>query len=149
MDILHYTNRFNLILDIIFRPKMFKNELLRSQQEEIDNLVKDFTKRLDMIGYDQYKNGIVKNPTKNTIALCKIPVVGKTVVSEDEIVPKVSVSVEHKNIYPISVSYMSDKITTSEIKQIFAEELAKTLIQEDFVQIQVVGNELICTINAF
>ena len=58
MKILHYTNRLQLIIDAIFRPSKIVNEIESDKRETIDKLTKDFTKRLALIRYDQYDNGV-------------------------------------------------------------------------------------------
>jgi len=151
MKILNYTNKFQVILDIIFKPNKFLEQLCLYKKEAIGRVVRESTEKLDMIQYDQYKNGIVIGDiSKNQIAISKIPKRGIDFPIEDEDDPSiVRASIEYKEIYPINFSYMGDTISPEEIKQHLALELAKHLVNKGFIQSKVGTNDIVFYINAF
>jgi hypothetical protein len=146
MKILTYTNRWNLILDIIFKPRKVIEEIKLEKQESIDNLTKDYTERLQRIGYDQYKQGIAHTSiTNNTLAIMKT-----AIVQEDGLV---TASVEHKRLEPVRVKvpYFTDKISNEEQLEIAAKRISNYLIEEGFLQTLVIphNNEVLVQLNAF
>lgn len=152
MAILNYKNKLKLILDVIFKPDNVIKEIEHYHRESIEKLTVDFTERLRMIQHDQYEKGIVNLRHKNQIQICKIPIVGmdKGVTEEINHIPnKVSIEVETKHTHTIRVSYMSEHMTTDEIKDYLALELSHKLITLGYIQTVLNNNNVVCSINAF
>jgi len=140
--ILHYTNRFKLILDIIFKPKDVIDSIILDKQESIDNLKEDFQERLNLIEFDQFKNGIIAGQVnRNKIAITKIPTVYTKVVKA---------SIEYRDVHQIfEVGYISEKFTIEELKTEMSKIISRKLIDKGFIQTIVNGNEVKFYINAY
>ena len=151
MKILTYKSRFKLILDIIFNPGKVREEIQLEKQETIDRLVRENTEKLNMIGYEQYKNGVVhQSISRNQVAISRMPVIGPDYMGEDGKTPVIRASIEYKDVYPIYASYMGEHVSSEDIKKHLSEKLARVLVEDGFIQTVVrPHDELVFYVNAF
>ena len=139
MKLFTYTNRFKLIFDILFKPKLVQQEFNKFLRNERDSIIEQADDKLRMIGFEQYKKGVAVSE-RNTIHIMDMPIRGEERISESFESSTIVANMRTEKLQEIKVSYNSS-LPIEEIKREAADRLGRHLIEKGILQSVVIPHE--------